>query len=409
MVAEDRFAWHEAARLFAGEQEIARAAERPSGDGFRALAASPARDALPALAQALGASAPFALSDHPLPESLNCPPGYFLTLTGGASGHPKAVRRSQASWIASFLVNAERFGLSPSDSVAVLGQLSHSLSLYAVLEGLHLGLDAHVLAGHPPRAQAARMVEVGATLLYATPTQLRLLARAAKSELPSVRLVVCGGGALDGAIRAAVRTLCPQATVYEFYGAAETSFITLSGEATPAGSVGQPYPGVMLRLLDDAGRETSGPGEVWVKSPYLFDGYALGDSADTRWRDGFVTVGEMGELDAAGNLWIRGRRKRMVQIADQMVFPEAVEAVITAQGYVCVVLPRNDALRGQHLVAVIEGKADPVEKAAILSACRAELGALVSPRELLFHPELPLLPSGKTDLRALSVWLEGQS
>ena len=145
MIAQDRFRWHKEARLFAGSQEVPRA---PAGDGdnFRVLPASPAYDALTGLTAAITDEAPFCLSDRPLANDITCSPGAFLTLTGGASGQPKAERRSRASWTASFRVNAERFALRSSDAVAVLGKLSHSLSLYAVLAGLPLGLVAPVLA-----------------------------------------------------------------------------------------------------------------------------------------------------------------------------------------------------------------------------------------------------------------------
>ncbi|WPZ29265.1 AMP-binding protein [Sulfitobacter sp. OXR-159] len=408
MRAQGNFRWHQDARLFAGQSEVPRAPEGQR-DSFRALPATPTFDALTALTTAISQQAPFCLSDRPLPDDIACPPGAFLTLTGGASGQPKAVRRSQTSWIASFDVNAYRFALSSGDSVAVLGHLSHSLSLYAVLEALHLGLDAHVLADQSPRRQSVCVAEAGATILYATPTQLRLLARGAAAPLPSLRLVLCGGGALDAATRAVVKGLCPEAAVPVFYGAAETSFITLADAHTPEGSVGRPYPGVNLRLLDRAGRPTSDVGEIWVRSPYLFDGYALGSSTDTRWQDGFVTVGEIGELDADGHLWIKGRRQRMVQIADQMVFPEAVETVIAAHTRLpCAVLPREDALRGQHLVAVVETAAKELSAEEIIANCRAALGTLAAPRRVFFNSDLPLLPSGKIDLNALSNWLEGQ-
>ncbi|NUH66625.1 AMP-binding protein [Sulfitobacter sp. S0837] len=405
---QDRFVWHDAARLFHGTQEVPRA-PMSHGTLFRPLPATPAAEALPALTAALAACAPFCLSDHALPANLTCPLGGFLTLTGGASGQPKAVRRSQSSWIASFDVNAARFSLRPADSVAVLGQLSHSLSLYAVLEALHLGLDAHFLADQSPRSQAALIAQAGATILYATPTQLRLLARGARGPLSSLRLVLCGGGALDPATRTAVEALCPNAALHVFYGAAETSFITLADAQTPAGSVGRPYPGVALRLLDEAGDPTSGVGEIWVRSPYLFKGYAMGSSADTRWRDGFVSVGEMGKLDAEGNLWISGRRQRMVQIADQLVFPEVIEALIASKASVaCAVLPREDALRGHHLVGVVEGTESAALADRIIADCRAAVGRLVAPRRVYFTQSLPLLPSGKIDLRALSDWLEAQ-
>lgn len=410
MTAGQEFGWARAARLYAGAEEVPRPVA--SGDGsFRLAPASPTSAALPSLVAALADRAPFCLSEQTLPTHVTAGSGQFLTLTGGSSGAPKVVRRSHASWIASFETNARLFTFTDTDSVAVLGALSHSLALYGVLEGLHLGLDTHVLDALSPRAQAARLAETGVRLLYATPTQLRLLVRGAGAgRLPDLRLVLCGGGALDAATRDAVRRLCPNAKLHEFYGAAETSFITLGSDDTPAGSVGRAYPGVELRLLDGKGHPTDGPGEVWVRSPYLFDGYAYSDSPETRWQDGFVTVGEVGRLDAAGNLTLLGRRNRAVNVADELVFSEVVEATLGARaGRPCAVLPEADALRGTALVAVVEGAGDQARATALLQDCRAALGPRATPRRLLFHPELPRLPSGKTDLAALARWLENEA
>tara|TARA_R110002049_G_scaffold44333_3_gene129919 strand:+ start:168180 stop:169421 length:1242 start_codon:yes stop_codon:yes gene_type:complete len=410
MAAADSFSWAADARLYAGAHRIRVVAA--DGTEFRQIPARPTSAALDGLGAALLARAPFCLGDSALPANVTCAPGQILTLTGGSAGQPKAVRRTQASWIASFTANAARFTYGPADSIAVLGQLGHSLALYGVLEALHLGLDAHVLSDLGPGAQAARMAAAEVSTLYTTPTQLRLLARGATGQpLSALRLILCGGGALDADTRRAAATLAPKAAIHEFYGAAETSFITLSDATTPAGAVGRAYPGVTLRILTDDGKPTRGIGTVWVRSPYLFDGYALGHSTETRWRDGFVTVGEMGQLDEDGNLWLKGRRSRMITIADQNVFPETVEALITAHlRCACAVLPRPDPMRGQHLVAIVDAAPDRAiaDQIAtqITDACRARFGPLATPKQVFFHPSLPLLPSGKIDLTALVRWLK---
>ena len=133
----------------------------------------------------------------------------------------------------------------------------------------------------------------------------------------------------------------------------------------------------------------------------------MGESPETRRQEGFVTVGEIGRLDANGNLTLLGRRNRAVNIADELVFPEVVEATLGARaGSPCAVLPEADALRGTALVAVVEGAGDQARAAALLQTCRAALGPRATPRRLLFHPELPRLLSGKTDFAALARWLE---
>ena len=401
------FRWDKRALLFAGDVTVRRP-DRANAEPFVQIAAHPTPDALSALGAALQGNCGFCIAEQLLPYRIDADAGHFLTLTGGSSGQPKIIRRTQASWIASFAVNAARFALTPDDCIAVFGKLSHSLALYGVLEALHLGVDAYALDGMFPRAQRATLAAHGVSVIYATPTQLRLLAQQAKgATLTDVRLILCGGGNLDHHTREMAEALFPNASVHVFYGAAETSFITLSDSDTPAGSVGRPYPGVILRILDADGAPTSEVGEVWVQSPYLFECYMFGKSDNTQWQDGFVTVGEMGQIDASGNLWLRGRKTRMITIADQNVFPEDIEAVIAAtpQFGACAIFSVPDETRGHRLIAVLQGTQDPKVAQAVKDTCREKLGALKTPFKVLFHPSLPLLNSGKVDLVTLSNWL----
>jgi long-chain acyl-CoA synthetase len=330
-------------------------------------------------------------------------PGRFTTRTGGTTGRPKVIRRSHASWIASFEVNRAALGLGPDDAYGIAGSLAHSLALYAAVEAAHLGADIHQVAGQQPRGQVRTLAEAGATVLYATPTQLSLMADAGP-PLPAVRHVLCGGGAMSAPLKQALARFCPNAVLREFYGASETSFIAWSDADTPAGAVGRPYPGVTLRLepLDDS------HAEIWVQSPYLFDGYDAGDSPATR-RDGaFVTIGELGRLDAAGHLTILGRRDRMVTIAGQNVFPEDIEGWLLRQPGVrqAAVLPVKDARRGTVLTAVVAG--DP-DAAGLTRRAREVFGPLAAPRRVMVTDTFALTEAGKPDLAALRRLIGGDA
>lgn len=395
------FQWHPEARLFAAGREVAGQCRGQSG--FATLRSTPIEEALESLGAAVLDRRPFCLSDTALPTEITAQKNMFLTHSGGSSGRPKLICRSQTSWIASFNVNAVAFALTPSDRYAVLGGLGHSLALYGVLEALHLGADIDVLAGLTPAGQNAAMAK--ATVLYATPTQIRMLTATA-NPLPNVRLILCGGGALDAATHQAAQRHFPNAALHVFYGAAETSFITLAGPDTPAGSVGRAYPGVTLRILDHDNQPTTGPGTVWAHSPYLCEGYA--DQTDLPRRNGFISAGEIGQMDANGMLWLMGRKDRMITVGDVNVFPETVEALIANLPGVetCAVLPRPDPHRGQHLVAIVGGIGDAAQARHIRDICRTELGAARTPKTVLFHPTFPFLPSGKPDLIVLTQWLE---
>jgi long-chain acyl-CoA synthetase len=375
----DGFRWHPEARLI-------------DAAGREVSASLPGATVLPdtaeGLAQAIGLQAfRVGATKDPAPEPASIP--VFETLTSGSTGKPRRILRAQASWTASFAVNAG-FGIGPGARVAVLGKLVHSLSLYGAIEGLHLGAETHLLDLLRPDRQRKALADRRITHLYATPAQLRLLAEG-QGSCPELRLILVGGSKLDPTLRAAVKAMAPAADLWEFYGAAEASFITLADDQTPEASVGKPYPGVQVSV--DPG------GEIWVKSPYLFIGYA-GDRGSARWCDGWLSVGEIGRMEG-DFLTLHGRAGRMVTVADQNVFPEEIEALLQSLPGIrrAAVLPVGDAKRGAVLVALAQG--DPAAEPAVMAALRSELGATKAPKALIWIEDWPTLPSGKTDLRAL--------
>jgi long-chain acyl-CoA synthetase len=330
------------------------------------------------------------------------PTPMFETLTGGSTGTPRRIWRTQASWVRSFGVNADLFGIGPGIMVAVLGHLSHSLALYAAVEGVHLGAGVHLLAGMQPGRQARAIAARRIGILYATPVQLRLLLDAARGPVLQTAHVIVGGGALDAPLRGKLGLMFPNAVIHGFYGAAETSFVALSSASDTPGTAGMPYPGVRIALRDGEGAAAGdGPGEVWVQSPYLANGYAGADFGSARWKDGWVSVGEWGRMDA-GQLIILGRASRMVRIADQSVFPEEIEAFLLGQPGVqdAAIVARPDMRRGHVLEAILRG--DPSGARAILMAAKSRFGPLAAPRRVHWRQDWPQLPSGKTDLARLA-------
>lgn len=418
---EPRFRWHPAARVTGPDGGVvaptgAPYKQVPCGaphnqapdvaprdtvhDGL--LRAIPDRPIGPSLAQVMGSALtgqPFCVHPTGMVVTGREDPGHFQCTTSGSTGRPKRIRRHMATWLRNFDTNTGRFGLSAQDRYAVPGALSHSLTLYAACEALHIGADLRLLDGIRPDRQARALAEGRTTVLYATPTQLRQLNG---PPCPNLRLVLVGGGALDRHTAAGAARLFPQATIHVFYGASETSFITIGDATTPDGSVGRPYPGVHVAIRDAKGNllPNGTDGEIWIESPTLFAGYADGERGATR-RDGAaLTVGEHGYLDPAGHLWLTGRGDRMFQVADQRIHPEEIEAMLLGLPGVdhAAVLPRPDAARGQIPVALISGG---IETDMLLSRARTALGPTKAPRAVIRVADWPILPSGKTDLRRL--------
>lgn len=398
LAIDDRFRLHPLARLLDGLEPAGPAldpsvAVLPEAGGAAALLAALQR-AADGLAFRIGRE------DASAPEDAATP--VFETLTSGSSGQARRIRRSQSSWWASFLIDSGLFGLGPGVRVAVLGRLGQSLALYGAVCGACLGCTVHLMGGMRPDRQRAALALAGVEVVYATPSQLRMLVEAGGVALSALRVLLVGGSKLDARLRADLARLAPTAVVREFYGAAETSFITLADAESSVDSVGKAYPGVQIALRNRQGGalKDGAVGEVWVKSPYLFQGYAGDDPGGARWNGRWLSVGEVGWIEK-GELHLAGRAGRMVTVADENVFPEEIEAFLMAQpGVVQVaVLPRRDALRGVVMVAFAQG--DPAREAALLAAARARFGPLKAPRAVIWRGDWPVSAAGKTDLNRL--------
>lgn len=398
MARDDRFRLHRLAVICDGLVPVAAAAD----EGEVLAEAGGGAALLAALARAeRGLPFRIGLEEAEGPVADKVP--VFETLTSGSSGRPRRILRTQASWLASFVINAGLFGLGPAVRVAVLGRLAHSLSLYGALEGAQTGCHVHLMGGMRPDRQRAALAAAGVEVVYATPSQLRMLVEAGGAALPALRVVLVGGSKLDAALRAALARLAPTAVVREFYGAAEASFITLADEASPVDSVGRAYPGVRLSIRNREGEvlKDGAVGEVWVRSPYLFRAYAGDDPGTGKWKAGWLSVGEAGWMQK-GELHLAGRVGRMVTVADENVFPEEIELFLAAQEGVSqvAVLPRRDALRGVVMIAVMQG--DATREEALLRAARERFGVLKAPRAVIWMEHWPMLSSGKTNLTRLT-------
>ena len=394
----ERFRLNPSARVWVAGLEVAlpTKAEAP-GNSLRCIAPKPAQKAATAIAQSILDDAPFCVTDAIFAEEHEAS-GWFHSCTSGSTGVPKRIRRSQKSWIASFSQTKERWRVTDADRTAILGDLSHSLSLYALIEALHLGTQVELLAGTRPDRQAEFLAR--ATLLYATPSQMRALLPHLR-DLPAMRFVAIGGGRLDDELRRALATLAPQAKLEEFYGAAETSFVSLADADAPKGSVGRAFPGAEIRIRDGLGNDlgSSAEGVVWVKSPYLAE-QVIGQTVSIT-TDGWATAGELGWLDAAGYLYLTGRRDRMFTVSDRNLNPEKIESFILQQPGVeqVAILSQVDPRRGFVPVGFFIGPAEPEH---LVASCRREFGATFAPRSLFRLEQWPMVSGGKTDLQALA-------
>jgi long-chain acyl-CoA synthetase len=358
-----------------------------------------------AVADAVGAPLRYQRPAEPADRSR-----FYVGFTSGSTGRPKGYGRDHRSWTESFAGDAVEFGIGPQDVVVAPGTLTHSLFLYALMQGLHAGATVILSTGFRPASVLRQVRTHEATVLYGVPTHLRLVLEAAAGHAPcpSLRWILSSGAKWAADALPALRRAFPNARFAEFYGASELSFVTVAkdGEPVPPGSVGRAFHGVDLTVRDRLGRRLprGRTGLDFVDSPLVFSGYVLADGDDVLRAGQAMSVGDVGHLDADGYLHLVGRARRMIVAAGRNVHPEAVERVLEAHPAVATagVFGVADAVRGERLAALVSLRSGQAATAAgLIAHARALLPPYKVPRRYGVVRDWPLTPSGKTDFAAL--------
>ena len=260
-----------------------------------------------------------------------------------------------------------------------------------------------------------------ATVLVATPTFLQLYVRRCTPEqFGSLRIVLTGAEKLSDRLLTAFEERFGIRPI-EGYGVTECAPVIAvncpdfraAGFFQPAsrrGTVGQPLPGVSLRIVDPDTHErlpVGTAGMLLVKGPNVMDGY-LGreDLTAQAMRHGWYITGDIAKLDEDGFLTITDRLSRFSKIGGEMVphgrVEEALHQAIQAEGMMMAVTAIPDERKGEQLVVlhVLEESLIPelLDKVAA-----SGLPNLFIPKRDNFIKvdQLPVLGSGKLDLRAL--------
>ena len=322
--------------------------------------------------------------------------GVFRTKTGGTSKEPKSVLRTSKSWIKSFeVINSFQ---QNNENYLIFGDLTHSLALYGMLEALYLGHKVHHVQKLKSEDELKLSVKFEPTFVYITPTQIRFIS-SFFITLPSTLNVYIGGGRLNFQTREMAKQIFPNATLHLFYGSSETSFITISDELTPVESVGKAFPNVEIKL------EKNGPNKnrIWVKSEYLFLKYANGSNKNLVRQDDWLTIGEYGKIDKDGYLFLLSEDNSRITIADNtMEIYEIEDKLKTVENVIdAAVWEIENKLSGHRIVAAVATNGE-VHSDRLYDALD-EIKKIFKPKKIykISLNEWPLLPSGKTDIRAL--------
>lgn len=253
----------------------------------------------------------------------------FIRFSSGTTGASKGVVLSHQAIIER--TDAADQGLKIRRDDTVLWVLSMSYHfVVTILLFLRRGATIVLCGQRFPEALIEGITRQRGTFIYASPFHYGLLAQSGAVDgaaLNNVRMAVSTAMTLPIEVAEAFRARFGF-ELTEAYGIIEVGlpFQRLAGAAAQRGSVGRPLPGFELRL-DEC--DADGVGSIHLRGPGLFDAYYRPwQNREQVCPDGWFATGDLGRVDADGNLFIVGREKAVINFVGMKIFPQEVEDVL---------------------------------------------------------------------------------
>ena len=329
----------------------------------------------------------------------------LLLLSSGTAGLPKFVTRTAASIQAAADILQSALPCSADDRVLGLLPFYHSAGLFnALLATFRRGATLYV-EPFSPRQTLATVERRRITVLLGAPLIYRLINETplvAPLDLSSIRIAYSSTAALSSGI---VRGFEDHfgILITQTYGSTETHEIaaTRQGQRVdPPSLVGKPYPGITLSIRDEAGLPIApgAEGTVWVHSPGAAEAYFCDPQATAAtFRQGWVVTGDLGRLDAAGDLFILGRRRPLLSVAGKKIAPAEVEACLRSHPAVADAVVRGaSGSEGREFIKAQVVRASAITASELRDFCAARLADFKVPRQIEFVNSLSRGPLGKS-------------
>ncbi len=338
-----------------------------------------------------------------------------IVYTAGPSFHPKGVALTHRSVEIESVVSAEGFGMTEKDVVLLFAlPLHHSAGLVIVLlTALSQGSTVVMLPGLSMSALTETIEKEKVTVLIGVPFVFILILREAeeagiKHDLSSLRLCASGGAPVTIALTRQFKQQFGY-TIAQFWGLSEaTAHVTCQSANGHGklGSIGHPLSGFEVKIVDEIGRElpTNRDGEIIVRGPIMKEYYHNPKATAEVVKDGWLYTGDIGRIDEGGNVFITGRKKDMIIIKGQNIYPSDIESVLCRHPKVAeaAAIGIPDELRGEIIGAAIVLK--PGAKATqpeMKRHCLDHLANYKVPKQFFFVDSLPKKASGKIDKESL--------
>ena len=342
----------------------------------------------------------------------------YVVFTSGSTGEPKGVSIREKSLLDYAATLPEALGFDESLIFGVQSPLYFDAWLKELLGVTVKGATAYLL----PRelfVNPVSLIEyinarrINALCWVSSAFSLVSRLRTFYAVVPEhLKLMCFGSEVLPVKQLSAWQKACPDARIFQLYGATECTGMSLfhpvlgPQDPTKPIPVGKPFPGTRVCLLDDEGR-IGDEGEIVIGGPCVMAGYyrdpdrtaaaLIPDPADPESGALCYRTGDMGRLDENGDLLFIGRRDQQVKhMGHRVELGEIEAAALSLKGVdeaVCLYVADR-----QRIDLFYTGPAQPWD---LVVGLKVKLPGYMTPNRTEQRKELPHLPNGKIDRRAI--------
>ena len=338
-----------------------------------------------------------------------------MAFTSGTTGNPKGVMHSHNTTLAAARILNGDVGLGPDDVMMVWLPCGLNWGYLTLVQCVLAGARAVLLE----RFRAADAVELiereRVTYVPTAPASLTAILQLpdiARRDLTSLRLVISGGASAPVETIRAWRRVAP-GCLLELLGMLETGYQTYTRASDDpervAGSVGTPASHMGLRLIDPDGKPVAPgeEGEICADGPSVHLGYHANPqaNADGFLPDGWFRSGDLGVIDADGNLRIVGRLKEMINRGGKKFFPREIEEILYTHPkvlYAAIVGIPDDRLGERNCLCLVPKPGPPPSLEELLAFLGDSVATYKLPEQLELFEQLPFTPTGKIQRHMLA-------
>jgi fatty-acyl-CoA synthase len=343
-----------------------------------------------------------------------------LMYTSGTTGKPKGAMRSHEGSALIALATALEMRFTRDDTALLVMPMCHANSLYFGQTFVHLGATVVIddRRSFDPEALLATLSAERITFTSLVPTHyIMMLALPpevkARYDVSRVEKLMVSSAPARRETKLAILEHFRNGSLYELYGSTEAGWVTLlrpHEQLDQLGSVGREWAGSgAIRLIGADGREVPDGevGELFSRTPYVFDGYWKNrEKTAEAFRGAWCSVGDMARRDAQGYIHLVDRKSNMIISGGENIYPSEVEAVLAAHPQVqdvAVIGVPHDKWGEAVLAVVVRRSESTLSEAELIDWCRGRIAGYKRPQavRLIAEAEMPRTATGKILHRTL--------